>query len=113
MKDSRPGESLWSEWSGDDHEHDSDVVFYTVSHVEVDNDIVRRALASALQRDGIVDSLAQGYRLAESATLRYTFAGAIDGERDLVICDERGETQYGDFVNDALAVTLAEIRCQV
>jgi hypothetical protein len=113
MKDSRAGESLWSEWSGDDHEHDSDVVFYTVSHVEVDNDVVRRALASALQRDGIVDSLAQGYALAESAIFRHARAGTIDGERDLVICDEHGETQYGDFVNDALAVTLAEIRCQV
>jgi hypothetical protein len=113
MKDSRLGESLWSEWSGSDHEHSSDVVFFTVSHVDVENDVVRRALASALQRDGITDSLAQGYFLAENAVFKHLFAGSLAEERDLVMCDETGETQYGDFVSDALAVTLAEIQCQV
>jgi ABC-type transport system substrate-binding protein len=113
MKDSRAGEYLWFEWPGEDHEHDGNLLFFTTSHVDTENDVVRRALASALQRDGIIDSLAQGYVLAENATIKHVFAGVLDGERDFILCDETGKTHYGDFVNDASAVTLAEIRCQV
>lgn len=113
MKDSRIGESLWSEWTGSgvDIDGDDSVTFFTESHVDLDNDIVRRALASSLQRDGIAVSLGEGYKYAESAACEYAFAGVLDGERDLTICNEDGITESGDFTNDVREITLVKL-CQ-
>ena len=55
MKDSRIGEALWKEWTGNGYdtiEKDS-ITFFTNSYIDITVDVVRRALASAIQRDGI------------------------------------------------------------
>jgi hypothetical protein len=114
MKDSRIGESLWLEWIGDGYEAiDGDsIVFYTEDHVDLENEIVRRALASALQRDGIAVSLGDGYKAVEGSTsISHGYAGSVDGEMDLTVCNEYGETQSGDEVDEVVKITLVEIEC--
>ena len=53
MKDKRTGECLWFEWSGDGFavSRPSSIIFFTYDHVDLEIDLIRRALASALQRD--------------------------------------------------------------
>lgn len=108
MKDSRIGESLWLEWTGDGITADC-VHYFTDDHVDLDNEIVRRALASALQRDGIAVSLAEGFGYIDRAAKHHMHAGVLDQELDLTLCDEDGMTEYGDFTNDAREITLVEI----
>jgi hypothetical protein len=108
MKDSRIGETLWSEWQGEGHEEgvSSFLVFFTETHVDIGNDIVKRALASAIQREGVVDSLGEAFRLVESVEPVHTFAGELDSSGYLKICDSFGETFYGDNVDSILEITL-------
>ena len=110
-RESRIGESLWQEWTGEGYEsaRDEAIVFFTEDHVDVDHEIVQRALASALQRDGSVTSLGQGYKAIESAIITKGYAGQVDGEHDLTLCDEQGETRYGDCVDAVVAVTWVEV----
>lgn len=110
MKDSRIGECLWSEWTGYAYSPstDSDLIFYTEGHVDLDHEIVRRALASSLQRDGSAISLGDGYRLVEAASFIQGYAGEVDGETDYSACDELGETPDGDYVDDVIEVTWVE-----
>lgn len=108
MKDSRIGESLWLEWTGDDIIHDG-VCFYTESHVDIENDVVRRALASSLQRDGVAVTLGEGYKYAENASIEHVYAGYIDGDRDMTVCDADGTTEFGDFINDVREITLVKL----
>lgn len=114
MKDSRIGESLWLEWLNDARGSFSKdlLVFYTEDHVDIDNDIVRRALASALQRDGISISLGAGYKAVEESRTTHGYAGRVDGEDELVECDKNGETRDGDVVDEIVKVTWVEIECQ-
>lgn len=110
-KDSRIGESLWREWSGDlDSSEASSIVFFTDTHVDLQHDVVVRALASALQRDGVVDTLGQGYKSVESGTVQHLHAGYLYEEDDeLVICNVDGETFYGDSVIEVLEITWVKI----
>jgi hypothetical protein len=39
----------------------------------------------------------------------YGWCGVIEEEFDFTVCDELGETEYGDFVEAALPVTWIEI----
>ena len=73
MKDSRKGECLWSEWSGEGYRtyDSSTIVFYTEDHVDVEHEVVKRALASALQRDGVVHSLGDAFKKIENAKTSY------------------------------------------
>ena len=109
-KDSRIGETLWSEWSGDHQSSgSSSIFFFTESHITLDHDVVARALASALQRDGIVDTLGWGYKAVESGSVSHVYAGKLDDDDELTLCSEDGETFYGDFVNEILPITMVEI----
>lgn len=111
-KDSRIGESLWQEWTGDGYEPfhgNSAIVFFTETHVDVEHEVVRRALASALQRDGSVSSLGHAFAALESAIVTHGHAGEIEGSRDLTLCDEQGETREGECVDEVLAITWVEI----
>lgn len=110
-KDSRIGECLWSEWSGEGYIAigTSPILFFTEEHVDVDHDVVKRALASALQRDGVVVSLGDGYRAVESGNIVEGFAGYVDGDNELTFCDYKGETFYGEFVESIIAITWVEI----
>lgn len=111
MIDKRPGETLWMEWSGDGYESSrlSSLVFYTEEHVDVEHDLIKRALASAVQRDGSVDSLGEAYRLVERGAVTLTYAGAIGGEVYMTLCNEDGETNYGDQVDEIIPITLVEV----
>jgi hypothetical protein len=111
VKDSRSGECLWSEWPGDDFDEISgfNLYFYTEEHVDLENEIVRRALASALQRDGSAITLADGYRMIESSTTVHAWAGEVDGETTYTVCDEHGETRGGDYVDSIVEITLVAL----
>jgi hypothetical protein len=111
LKDSRVGESLWEEWSGDGHSFSSplELSFYTIDHVFAENELVRRALASCLQRDGVADSLGEAFKYLEFSQWVHLHAGYVDSDNELTICDEDGFTEYGDLVDDILQITLVEI----
>lgn len=111
MKDSRVGELLWKEWTGDgfDPQFNESIVFFTDDHIDLENEVVRRALASALQRDGISISLGNGFQSLENAKIVYGYAGEIDGDIDLSVCDEAGETPYGDTVDSVVPITWVEV----
>lgn len=111
MKDVRIGESLWTLWGGSGYypATDSELIYFTEEHVDMDNEIVRRALASTLQRDGISDSLSDGFKLIADSVIEFGWAGMIDGEKEWAVCDEQGETNYGDYVEDIIAITWIEI----
>lgn len=111
MKDARPGESLWLEWHGQGYEPETeaDIIYYTYDHVDLDNEVVRRALASSLQRDGIADSLSDGFKMVENGYIAIGWAGVLPGEVESWACDEDGITEYGDSVDSALQVTWIEL----
>jgi len=111
LKDSRAGEGLWFEWSGEGFApfKDSSILFFTFDHVDVEIEVVMRALASSLQRDGISDSLGGGYRLAEAGLVTHGYCGFIDGEIFLTVCNEFGETDSGDTVDQILETTWVEL----
>lgn len=112
MKDKRVGESLWIQWEGQGYIQQtmySDLIYYTVGHVDFENEIVRRALASTLQRDGVADSLADGFNMLADAHVETGWAGILQDETDYTFCDATGETEYGDLVNEALEFTWIEL----
>ena len=112
MKDSRAGEALWSELTGHLHQSasDSSVVFCTIGHIDVSNEIVKRALASALQRDGITDSLGEAFRKVENGYMSsFGHCGHVDGDTELTSCDMYGETDYGYIVDEVFPITWIEI----
>lgn len=112
MKDSRVGETLWSEWTGNHYDitHSNPVVFHTEGHVDVENEVVKRALASAIQRDGTTDSLGEAFRLLESS-IKVTagYAGFVGGEDELTLCDINGMTIYEDQAESVIPITWVEI----
>ena len=111
MKDKRTGECLWFEWSGDGFavSRPSSIIFFTYDHVDLDIDLIKRALASALQRDGVVISLGDGYRAVERGHISYGYVGEIGKEIYPTVCNSEGVTEYGDEVDNPKAVTWVEI----
>ena len=112
MKDSRIGEALWKEWTGNGYdtiEKDS-ITFFTNSYIDITVDVVRRALASAIQRDGITSSLREAFELLDRAHIRFGYAGIVDGDREYTKCSPYGETHKGDIVEKVIPVTFVEIR---
>ncbi len=109
MRDNRHGEQLWLEWDGSGLEDEDCLPYYTVEHVALSEEVVRRALASTLQRDGVADSLADGFKLLDGVEIQHLWAGVLDAENDLTICDEDGETFYGDVVDVAFPITVVQI----
>lgn len=110
MKDVRPGEQLWFQWSGADYfsGSDSELIYCTIGHVDMENEVVRRALASVLQRDGVVDSLGDGFTFIYEKQIQAGWAGVLPDENDYTYCDESGETEYGDAVQKVLEFTWIE-----
>lgn len=111
MKDVRLGESLWVQWHGNGYASSSgsELVYFTLDHVDLETEVVRRALASTLQRDGICDSLLDGFNMIEKATLEHGYSGIIEGETEYSVCDDTSETEYGDFVEEPLPTTWIEL----
>lgn len=110
-KDSRIGESLWCEWTGSGYEPQKphSVIFYTFDHIDLDNEIIRKALASTLQRDGVADGLSDAFKLISDGHVVYGWAGNLEEELDYYLCDEVGETWYGDIVENVEPVTWVEV----
>ena len=112
MNLSRKGETLWQEWTGNGYTESAGitVVFYTEEHVSLNEPVVMRALASALQREGMVDSLSDAYSSLERWCLFSTgHIGLISGEREFSICSDTGETFYGDVVEEVIPATFVEV----
>lgn len=111
MKDSRIGELLWKEWTGEGYEplHEYSVTFFTEDHIDLENELIRRALASALQRDGVAVTLGKGFQYLESSLTNYGYAGEVDGDNELTACDEEGETREGDSVDGLTPITWVEV----
>jgi hypothetical protein len=115
MKDSRIGETLWSEWFGNGYNKGTPkaLVFYTEDHVDIHNEVVRRALASAIQRDGTTDSLGEAFRLLDGPVLvSHGFAGFLDDGEELSLCDKDAMTIYEDEVDSVLQITWVEINVE-
>jgi hypothetical protein len=112
MRDSRPGQALWMEWTGNGYEPATSpsFIFFTETHVDVENEVVRRALASAIQREGLVFSLGNGYGSIDNAHVVYGYCGYVEGERELSFCDEEGETEHGDVVEIVSPCTWVELK---
>jgi hypothetical protein len=112
MKDSRIGELLWSEWTGHGYEpvdHQSTFSFFTEGHIDISHEVVKRALASAIQRDGSVDSLGQAFKLIEDLEPSLLYAGYLDEDTEYTACDEQGMTLYEDIVKDIIPITVVDI----
>lgn len=111
MKDSRIGEALWSEWTGEGYSALGlpKLIFFTEDFVDVHHELVRRALASSLQRDGSADSLGEAFKLLESSVPKYGFVGYVDGDLEYTECGEDGVTTLGDCVEQVFSVTWVEI----
>ncbi len=111
MKDSRVGELLWKEWTGGGYEpqNDDSLIFFTEEHIDLENELIRRALASALQRDGVSISLGNGFQALDGAPIVHGYAGEIDTDIDLTVCDELGETREGEIVDNILPITWVEV----
>jgi hypothetical protein len=112
VKDVRPGEELWEEWDGEGYESlnsFSTNIYFTFDFVDIDHEVVRRALASSLQRDGICHSLSDGFKSLEGVVPTYGWVGYLSDEEYLTICDEDGDTPYGDALGEVRAVTWVEL----
>jgi hypothetical protein len=111
LKTDRPGEWLWEEWLGEGYQSDNkDVIVYvTYEHVDMTNEVVRRALASCLQRDGVSDSLSDGFRMLEVGQHMTGYIGYTDGEKHPSVTDEFGETLDGDIADYLSEATWIEI----
>lgn len=103
MRDSRIGEQLWHEWPLDD------CSYATIDHVDLDNEIVRKALASSLQRDGIAESLGEAFKMLDGAEISHCHAGYVDGADEMTLCDESGMTHHGDTVELVHPLTLVSL----
>jgi hypothetical protein len=111
MKDSRIGETLWSEWTGNYYPitSKSTIVFFTEEHVDVEHDVVKRALASTIQRGGHTDSLGQAFATLDSCSVEQGYVGIIDGDTEFSLCDINGMTIYEDTVEKVIPVTWVNI----
>lgn len=93
MKDSRIGQSLWAIWEGfgyEDQIHNS-IVYYTEDHVDVEHEVVKKALASAIQREGIVYSLSQGFQAIDAGLVSHKWIKVFEDELFLQAHDEEVE----------------------
>lgn len=90
MKDSRIGQSLWAIWEGSGYEDQlsGSIIYYTEEHVDVEHEIVRKALASSIQRDGIVYSLSQGFQAIDAGVVSHKWVKQFEEELYLEAYDE-------------------------
>jgi ABC-type transport system substrate-binding protein len=110
MRFSRIGENLWQEWDGKDYPTDTDdpIVYYAFGWADTDDSSVRRALASTIQRDGVADSLGQGYEMIDNATIKQGWACRIGGDYELTFWDEE-DAEYVEDHEEPLEITWVEV----
>lgn len=110
MKDERLGDWLWEEWDGDGYNtfYEDSIVYVTYDSVDMGEEIVRRALASCMQRDGVSDSLSDSFRMIETSSTSSGFVGFIEGEKYPVVTDENGYTEDGELATNVSMATWVE-----
>jgi len=111
MNDKRPGEWLWEEWDGEGFIQNlpSSVVYVTYENVDISEELVRRALASRVQRDGVFDSLLDSFGAIQKSIESHGFCGFTEGEKYPEVTDEFGETVNGDETDYLSEATWVEI----
>lgn len=109
MKNDRLGDWLWEEWDGEGVESYSELIYATNGWVELSNEIVRRALASCLQRDGVADSLSDGFKMVENSNIIMTYIGINKDEKTPTVCNEFGESELGEVFSNVSKITLVEL----
>jgi ABC-type transport system substrate-binding protein len=111
MKDSRIGESLWFIWDSPENNYSSSPIFYTEDHVDIDNEVVRRALASAIQREGIASSLGDGFFMIDNGETWQGYSGSLElgASGDLLSCDENGMSDDGELLSEHCPTTWVRI----
>ena len=110
-KDSRIGESLWFIWDGEgyDFSSESSIVFYTQEHIDLEEDLIRKALASAIQREGIVDSLSNGFSLISSGITQQLYSGYSPISEREYICTSDGISAFGEDLLSVVPITVVEV----
>lgn len=111
MKDSRIGESLWSIWDGQGYtsSYADSIIYSTNGHVDIEHELVRRALASSIQREGIAYSLGESFRLIDQAVVSCGWVGISEDSIDEIICSESGESEDGSILQNVDAITFVEV----
>lgn len=111
MKDSRIGESLWFIWDTPNNPYGDYPIFYTQDHVDIENEVVRRALASAIQREGIVSSLGEGFFMIDHGNSWQGYSGCTSEEdiEELQVCDVSGETDNYEILSGVTPTTWVRI----
>jgi len=111
MKDSRIGECLWSIWEGESYRPELPyaIVYYTEDHVDLEEEVVRKALASSIQRDGIVYSLAQAYGAIDAGFVSQGWVGTSIGAMYEEVCAEDGLDSSGSVLDKVVPVTFVEV----
>ena len=111
MKDSRIGECLWSIWEGVGYEGQLSysVVYYTEDHVDLEQEVVRKALASSIQRDGLVYSLAQAFGAIDAGAVSQKWVGLADGEMYEEVCTKDGSSLSDTALSSVIPVTFVEV----
>lgn len=94
-------EPVWLTWEGDyfPRSYGSDsLVFYLSEHIYLDADeIAKKSLAREIQREGIVSSLFEAYRLIEISSISRAGFYYEDGDdRFPIYCDESNENYEWD-----------------
>jgi hypothetical protein len=109
----RIGDYLWHEWDGDLYEQSDaeSTVYYTFEHIDLSIDVIRRGLASAIQRDGVANSLGDAFKALELSIVVHSWAGSEEDGMNLCACDASGETFYGDVLENIQEITFVEIKC--
>ena len=98
---------LWEEWPSE--LHPGFVVFFTYGHPSLEHDVVRGALARALQTSGTVDGLGHAYKRLEAVQPYYGWSGIPEDSTEMFACDESGETTSGEIVPDPRPTTWVEV----
>jgi hypothetical protein len=110
MDFNRKGETLWSEWDGNGYTQTliGSIIFCTEGHISLSEGVIFSALASAVQREGVCDSISQASTAIQPFSTTMGFAGEVDG-LEFSVCDKEGETFYGDIVDEIIPFTWVEV----
>ena len=107
----RRGETLWHEWDGLGFSPNGidNLVYYTVGHISLGEHVVFNALCSAIQRDGVCDSISRAGAAIQPYTAVCGYAGEVEQGLEMHVCSSDGETYYGDDVDEVMPITWVEV----
>jgi hypothetical protein len=102
---------MWGEWDGDGYEPTVEgvTVYITSEHPDIHHPLVSRALASALQRDGLTRGLGHGMRVVQDGVTVQGFVGNVLDETTLTLCNHAGVTPLGDILENVVPMTWVEL----